>query len=288
MYKRQAFNLIPNKFNKIVHSTAKKVNALKIKTKSLKETQDDLKRFGTNINSACSNMRKKMLKEIGKMPIGAAASRSRTGKSRKEKYLEKKEQFLKTASEEINLLQNQFKNEKPNSSSLLYSNKMRGLIPLDKNLAGKCLDVKGDLPIDTKYIADLNTRMAISGVEKFIVKDLDLSAKGIEATQSNSPEEVTEHMQEMLKYKPYLIGEYLKNLSPVNLKMEMAKYICQQTKEIYNSDEIWNIGSLGAGIVVGGLVGIATLGAGTAAAVIAGGAVTLSEGAILYLSLIHI
>lgn len=120
------------------------------------------------------------------------------------------------------------------------------VFPFSSNLAEKCAE--GDIDNAMKIPSDNDIDESLNDYEELLLSDLDGVNEniGVSLKKPERPEEALEQIRDMLKYKPYLLGSFMKGKSPEE-QILYSKYICKTSLDIYNSDENWRIAELSAG-----------------------------------------
>jgi len=250
--------------------------------------QKALRTYGTEINDLCEKMKITVSNSIGSGPVdaGTFASKVRNSSKRRQAIYDKKlAPYMNELSSQIMAKQKKLQRENHGIATLLYTPSMRDIFPIDSDYIKDCAHPKKDSSINPKKIAYQSIQYAKTEMRNFITDDLASTAKGLLAQYSKGAKNISEQIQSYLKYKPYLLGQYLKKLDTTENKDLLAKYTCIQTNKIYSSDERWNIGTMTGGVIVGLAAGAITagFGAGIGASLIAGGAITATEGTGIYI-----
>ena len=152
------------------------------------------------------------------------------------------------------------------------------VFPFNGSLAEKCAE--GDIANAFKIPTNKDIDESISDYEEMMFEDLDGVNDNIKAIASEDKEEIQDQIREMLKYKPYLVGGFLRKQSPED-QITYAKYICKESLDIYNSDENWRIAEVtagGVGLVASGVLVASGFGAPVGAVLAKGSAGLLVAG----------
>jgi hypothetical protein len=152
------------------------------------------------------------------------------------------------------------------------------VFPFNGSMGEKCAE--GDIANAFKIPTNKDIDESISDYEDMMLKDLDGVNENIEAVISKDKGDIQDQIREMLKYKPYLIGGFLRKLSPED-QVTYAKYICKESLDIYNSDENWRIAEVtagGVGLVASGVLVASGFGAPVGALLAKGSAGLLVAG----------
>ena len=228
--------------------------------------------LGENINKLCQGIAAKAKPVVFKQT-------KRGRRVIRNKMLAHKE----AAGREIHKKLVEFAKENESIQSLLYSETFRDVFPFDKEMADNCVNGKDIRPIDVYKIDQELTHKAIENLNETLDKDIKENKEAFRALNSQNPEAIKNSINEKLKYKPFLFGEYIKELNDPGEQEYFAKYTCQKTFDIYKSDQYWNIGLMTGGLVAGAVVGVITAGAGAGvgASLIAGTLVGGAEGTLI-------
>lgn len=233
------------------------------------------------INQSCLNMRDEIKSSIGHKPVNTRVRGNQ--ETRQEKYAKKLGPFLSSMKSTINQSRQHFQKQHAFLNSLLYTDQMRDLLPFGSDFINKCLDTRQKTtPIKVDDINISSIKKAKSQVKEIFDEDLNQVSKAIGALKNTDQKDISDTLSDYLKYKPYLYGDYFKEISPPTLTPKYAKYICKQARSIYQDDETWNTLSLAGGVVIGVGAGLFTMGMGTMAALGAGTAAAAVEGGLIY------
>lgn len=268
-------------FNRAFEKAFNKTKAKKLKMKSSQEIGESFKDFAKKLNKACAEIKVEVSKKLGRRPTGRGAMASRNGKQSSFRlWKDKYERYLNETGK-IKLFGSlqEFSHNNSNISTLLYAEKFKEIFPLDEKLADKCARGDIDQAVNSDAINLESIALAKKQIKDSINVDLGNSKKSRKALLSGSKKSVIDQIDENLKYRPYLLGTFLAKITDTKDKEFYAKLICQRSLEIYNEDELWNLGSLTGGIVVGTIAGFTTgaLGFGLGASLVTGAAVSVAE-----------
>ncbi|MBT4792430.1 MAG: hypothetical protein HON90_12735, partial [Halobacteriovoraceae bacterium] len=267
-----------------------KKQSKRIKKVSHAQTVKKYKDFGNTVNQVCSAMKVATENRVKVAYKKLAAS---TPGGRNYRTTNQEQQLKKDITSEYSQHTNQafsksihfFAKNNKEVMPLLYSDEFKDIFPFSADFGNKCASGKIDVAIDIDAINLKNLGTAISETKDTILADLQKTDNALRANIENDKDDINEHVQEYLKYKPYLLSDFLngKKFSPQDSEF-YAKYVCKNTLEIYSSDEYWNTGTMVGGLVVGVAAGAITggFGFGLGAAMMVGAGVSAAEGAYVY------
>jgi hypothetical protein len=158
--------------------------------------------------------------------------------------------YLKVAQRKLNEAYSIFqKNDSKTQYGRLFSTEYfrDNIFPFNGNLGKKCArgDIGNDIFVDVKQ-EDLQKGMA--SFNEMMNDDFENLADMYENSESKDKDDIEDSLEELIKYKPYLIGQFLKEQgSDPDTQMEYAKYLCKQNLDIYNSDEWFRVGEATVG-----------------------------------------
>ncbi|MFT6630193.1 MAG: hypothetical protein ACJAS4_000127 [Bacteriovoracaceae bacterium] len=268
------------KFDKAINES-KKDNLKKLNRGDLVKT---FKGFGEDFNKLCSDIEAAVKARIGKRPNVQAstrriASRKKTTADLPDvKWDNKLQGLVQKANVDLARMVQNFTEKNKDSSQLLYSETFyEDVFGLDeKDTANKCATGELKQPVNLNEITEYNTYQATKEVKEAIVDDLDETEESFKEIRDGDYDDIKDRIDEYLKYKPYMLGEFMKSLKTEEDKVFFAKYTCQRAMDIYSGDKLMNVGILSGGIVVGAIAGFVT--GGIASGFIAGAIVSGVEG----------
>ena len=191
---------------------------------------------------------------------------------------------------EMDNMYNEFlESDKVNVTRLMATKHFqKNIFPYGKSLSEKCAE--GD--IDNKAFSSIDVEdigIAVDNYKDLMKDELD---KFNDTASASTFSDYEDELQDIIKYRPYLLGKFIKKKrnNPVE-QQNYAAYLCEQSRDVYSSDEFWRIGEVtagGVGLVVSGAL-IATgigspLGAGLAT--VSGGLIATTTGSIVAAELV--
>lgn len=191
---------------------------------------------------------------------------------------DEEEQFYSQKQQDFNKIVTEMKSSHHIGRIMATGEFYSKVFPFSGNLAEKCAE--GDILNAMKIPSDKEIDKSVADYKDLLLDDLEDSAENIKALNSGDPDEMFDEIRDMLKYKPYLVGNFLKQQSPED-QLTYAKYICKESLDIYNTDENWRIAEVtagGVGLVAAGLLVATGFGAPIGAAVAKGSTMLLAAG----------
>ncbi len=235
-------HLMQEPYSKVINESIKQFenNRKNVKAFKAEEVLKSFNDFGDKINSICLKASNKYQEKVrqGQLETGTVFNSDAENTYYKEVQQElTKEYSSYTATDRL-------------LASRLFSTPYfkENIFPFNESLGEKCSE--GDLdgiafqPVDHEDVKE-----ALDSYQDLLYEDL--TDVGMMA-KDDKDDEYEDSLQYLLKYKPYLIGQYIKELDSPEDSKSLAKYICHESLDLYNNDEIWS----GAKVTIG-LIGMA-------------------------------
>ncbi len=233
----------------------------KIKATDKKKLRDGINDLMTNINEQCDAIKKKFpcvtssgsgMYGMALLPKGVELCASI---QRKPEYKE----YIATEQAKYNQLLQNFSDREPDFAKYVATKEFRSKYHEPTNSFAKQCN-ESPRKIFGKYDpASSLTTSDIAELDKEVSQDMladleDLSDKI--PNESKDVDDLEDDFTDLLKYRPYLVGQALKNNRMYPKLQDMqAQFLCRQMREIYENDEDWRVANMamgGAGILLSG------------------------------------
>lgn len=246
-YAKVFFKSIKDMRKKIKESNIKKQNGEPetLPRYGKKEVVKDLNEFSAKLNKMCNEM-SQLYSKNSKLGTSSQGHIDKTSWYESDSQSETLfyNQMQAYLDGEIQMF---MQNDKKGLSRLFATEHFRdNIFSYNSNMAKKCS--RGDIDdFAFEPVGEEDIKIAMEDYAEMMKDDLEKSS---ELAGFETRNEANENLKEMLKYKPYLVGNYLKSLHQnPELQEDYAKYVCGVSRDIYNSDENWR----GAEVTIGGL-----------------------------------
>lgn len=204
-----------------------------IKDNIAKKNEDivkDFKDLGSKLNSLCSDI-KNRYKDVKSKGTFRNSDEENT--------------FYRSEQEKIYAVINNFKAQNNNAKLLATSNLRDDFFPITNDLAEKCAEDDIDT-IANQSLQKSDIEKSSREFNKMMYEGLKHIDDNAKLVQKNDPNKLKDAIKDTLKYRPYLIGNLLENKKDnLDELLVLSKYICKNSLDIYNNDEIWNIAEIG-------------------------------------------
>ena len=243
--------------NAFANNSVKKIDKNKMK--------ESLNEFGNEFRNICSEINNDFLARSSSSNKGAGDYIDRSG-DWNPMDTDSEEAYYQQAQIKLNNKYADFQKSDVNNQygRLLSTDYFRkNIFPFNANLAKKCArgDVVGESFIK---INDRDIERGIYSYKSMMMEDFESLNELDKESSSGDEDDIEDSLEELIKYKPYLLGEFLKRQSSNEDQMSYAKYLCKQSLDLYNSDELFRAGeiTIGAvGLVAAGFLTVTGIGA---------------------------
>lgn len=188
----------------------------------------DFNEFGEKLNNICKEI-KASYKEVKDRGIVLNS--------------EAENEFYSSKQNELNVLYETFKAKNAHSKLLATNASFDKHLPFTSDLSERCAEDDIDLIYNKMKPADIDELKNDFG--KMMFESLEGSDEVAKIMQTKYPLEVNDAIKNYLKYKPYLFASLITNEDDLNKDNYLAKFICKNSLDIYNTDEVWNIAEIG-------------------------------------------
>ena len=242
---------------------------LPLPAENIIKTIQAMKFFGEEINRECRNFREKYRVDL--------TAKCLPGRNRRGVCTRHTEYAKNLWTERQNTMQRIVDNLGVSFKRFFVTEHFRDKIfPFDGEVAKRCAEGR----ISEVFNINLTPEDIMISVQQFqeiMYDELKAVYSRQMAIDNQDHNRIYDEIKDILKYRPYLMRNYLKQFSNDSQESEdTANYICKASLEIYSSDEFWNIAEVG--------IGAATVATAVAAAFIPGVGPFLSTGVIATMS----
>ena len=266
----------------------KAINDKRIKVDDRTETSKSLSNFLSDVNNKCREITEHIENEIDNRCKKYDGSRF-SGRCR---VNERKnfDSYLSEQQNEYFSILNKYQKDNPKVAKYFATDEFRSDYHQPSQDFAQDCSSRSRWNGDQKEPANTNIDASdIAKLDKEVSEDLADDLKELAElfpTEDKDTDDMEDDLNDILKYRPYLAGQALKNnrIYP-GLQDMQAQFLCRQMRDIYSTDEYWRGAEMavaGAGLAMAGvfaMTGVGTPIAGALASVSAGAFIT-AEGAI--------
>ena len=167
------------------------------------------------------------------------------------KYSNEVEKLWTDQQVQMEALLHPFKKDRSSRKLLATDHFRKKLFPL-KNFAKGCALGKRT-HLYNKEIYAIDVEKGNKQFQDLMYTELSIINSWEQAIIEKNDGDISKKVKNILKYRPYLLGNYLLGTTRTTQDIEnAAKYICQNSLEIYQSDENWNKIEIAAGAAIVG------------------------------------